>query len=201
MLQVLPTCEWSAYEAEIAETTVASLRSLNSNLVRGNVSMTTGPPLFDAAQLAIDLLPTNTYGPLFDHWIDRSFLRAARSEVPDPSVRGTWGTWVSLGCKVPPGATRQESYRTYQAELLDLEPPIDAYGYRYFKWYMFARYDSCYHYTNRPKIFGAIHPIVKCNIVNTGAMVGQIHVPDDHCATNLPDTATGEMAVETAPES
>ena len=182
-LAVQPACEWSAEEATIAEGTVDSLATLRADLLR-TAPAANRPTLHEASQLAIRLLPTKSYGPHFDHWFERSLLRAALDEAPDMSMHGTWAAWARAGCALGDGGDQTDprfGMRVYQSSLEGLDP--DFYSLRDFYYHRENSkiYEACFHYTNRPVLLGRIRPIVRCDLLVSGSLLGEVHVPDATC--------------------
>ena len=166
----LPSCEWSADDAIVAEGTVASLQPYVDGMQAPTSALQ--QPLDATASLATLLLPTGTYSMLIDHYFDRHFSRASRGEEPAAGLRGSWGRWSRGICALDPtrgdASTPGYGYRRWSARL---------YGIRGSRKH---KADACFHYANRPYLFDRTFALAECSS-NYFRTVGVAWVADPMC--------------------
>ena len=163
-LPVQHQCKWSADDSFAAETTMETLRPFTDSL---RVTGTKPMPLREAMEVVLQLLPTRAFGPLFDHWFDRSTTAAVLGQPLDSSVRGVWATWRRGRC-----AEGNTGMRSYVSELGGL--PTES-----------NKIDACFP-RNRPVLWA--HSSARAAATEEWQSIGRSPCPDtpaaftEHCS-------------------
>ena len=181
-LPVDPGCAWSAGDALEAENTLRTLEPLTRSLASSGAQAT---PLYELSQVALQLLPTRTFGPLFDHWFALTATRAARGEPLSRAESGVWATWRRGLCVIGEGgdsADPRSGMRKYLSELERLPERLPK---------GVGKIDACFHLSNRPLLLGRIRAVQACRLLRTGAILGEVHVPDGGCGVCTPPRDCG----------